>query len=67
MDLATFNNMSNAAGGNVQMTGTHEIKNLNNAKKGTIMFNDHKGGQFVTVGNANNEGKMSIAGLHQFN
>lgn len=64
LDLATFNNMSNAAGGAIQFTGTHAVKNLSNAKKGAITFNDHKDGQFVTVGNANNEGKMSISGLH---
>ena len=66
VDLATFGNFSNAAGAQAQLTGTHEIKNLNNAKEGTMSFMDHKEGQFTTVGNANNAGNLKISGLHQF-
>jgi len=66
LDLASFNNFSNQNGGQAQFTGTHSIKNLSNAVKGIVIFNDHKGGQFVTVGNTNNLGKMTMSGLHKF-
>lgn len=66
MDLAQFNNFNNGDGGVAQFTGTHAIKNLNNSAKGQVVFNDHKDGQFSTVGNTNNQGKMSVSGLHQF-
>jgi len=42
------------------------VKNLTNAKKGNVQFNDHKGGQFSTVGNTNNAGNMRVSGNHQF-
>jgi len=44
MDLAQVNNFNNLDNGVLNVTGTHGIKNLNNAKKGKVMFNDHKGG-----------------------
>lgn len=47
MDLATFNNMINKAGGNVSVTGTHTFGNIKNEKKGNMIFNDHKDGQFA--------------------
>jgi len=65
-DLAQFQNFSNQAGGNASFQGTHSIKNITNAKKGNVNFLDHKGGQFVTVANANNMGNMNVSGLHQF-
>lgn len=66
LDLAQFNNFANAEGGNAQFTGTHAIKNISNAKDGNVKFNDHKGGQFVTVGNASNAkgGNMTVQGMH---
>jgi len=66
MDLATFTNYVNKAGGTTNVTGTHAFKNLTNEKKGNVIFNDHKDGQFATVGNTNNAGNMSISGLHKF-
>jgi len=66
MDLASFNNFANQAGGNASFQGTHTIKNLTNAKDGNVKFLDHKGGQFVTVGNTQNAGNMHVSGLHQF-
>jgi len=66
VDLAQFNNFSNGDGGQASFTGTHAIKKMSNAPKGTVMFNDHKDGQFSTVGETNNQGKMSISGLHAF-
>lgn len=66
LDLAAFNNFANMDGGNAQFTGTHQIKQLSNAAKGVVVFNDHKDGQFSTVGNTSNVGQMSISGLHQF-
>lgn len=42
MDLATFNNFVNKAGGNTQSTGTHQFKNISNEKKGKFVLNDHK-------------------------
>ena len=67
LDLASFSNFANNAGGNAQFTGTHQIKNLTNAKKGVVMFNDDKLGRASTVGNTNNMGQMNIAGNHKFN
>ena len=66
MDLAEFNQFANMAGGQASFQGTHGIKNLSNAKDGKVMFLDHKGGQFSTVGNTNNAGDMSVSGLHKF-
>lgn len=54
------------AGGTASFTGTHQIHTLNNAEKGNVMFNDHKGGQFSTVANTNNAGNMQISGNHMF-
>jgi len=66
MELAGFNAFNNMDGGNAQFTGTHQIKELNNAAKGVVAFNDHKDGQFSTVGKTNNIGQMSISGNHAF-
>merc|ERR1711990_729450 len=66
MDLATFNNFSNAAGAQAQFTGQHAVNNFNNAEKGTVVFNDHKDGLFTAVKNANNAGNMKVSGLHTF-
>jgi len=66
LDLAMFNNFANQDGGVANITGTHAIKNLSNTAKGQVIFNDHKDGQFATVGNTTNAGKMSVSGLHAF-
>lgn len=66
VDLAAFNNFANQDGGYAQFQGTHQIKNMSNAVKGQVVFNDDPQGRFVTVGNTNNLGKMNISGLHQF-
>jgi hypothetical protein len=66
MDLATFQNFANQAGGNAGFQGTHNIANLSNAKDGNVRFLDHKNGQFSTVGNTNNAGNMQVSGLHKF-
>ena len=65
MDLAQFNNFVNKAGGNVQVTGTHAFKNISNEKKANFIFNDHKDGQFATIGNMNNAGNLSLSGNHK--
>jgi intracellular sulfur oxidation DsrE/DsrF family protein len=66
MDLASFNQFSNMAGGNASFQGTHDIAKLNNAKDGNVRFLDHKGGQFSTVGETMNAGNMQVSGLHKF-
>lgn len=63
-DLASFNNVQQNA--QMDITGTHMIKNLNTGKKSNTVFHDHKDGQFTTVGNTNNQGAMNISGLHSF-
>lgn len=63
-DLANFNNIQQNA--QMNFTGTHGVKNLNTGAKSTTNFNDHKQGQFVTVANTTNGGKMNISGLHKF-
>lgn len=50
----------------MDVTGTHMIKNMNTGKESTTNFHDHKDGQFATVGNTNNNGKMNISGNHMF-
>lgn len=66
VDLATFGNMVNKAGGNVAFTGDHAVKNIKNEAKGNVMFNDHKKGQKTTVENSTNAGNMKISGNHAF-
>jgi hypothetical protein len=66
MDLASFNQFANMAGGNASFQGTHDIAKLSNAKDGNVRFLDHKGGQFSTVGETMNAGNMQVSGLHKF-
>jgi len=63
-DLASFNNIQQ--NGQMDFTGTHMVKNINTGAKSTTNFHDHKGGQFTTVMNANNTGKMNVSGNHVF-
>lgn len=64
MDLATFNNFVNKSGGQVQVTGTHQFKNVKNDKKANIVFNDQKDGQVSAIENFNNAGNASFSGNH---
>merc|ERR1719321_1773840 len=66
MDLASFNNYANQAGGNTSIQGTHAFKNFSNAKDGNVKVLDHHQGQFSTFGNTNNAGNMHVSGNHQF-
>lgn len=65
VDLAAFNQIQQ--NGQMDFTGTHQIKNLNTGEKSVTNFKDHKDGQFSTVGNTVNGGQMNVSGLHQFN
>jgi len=51
MDLATFGNLVNSAGGQMQMAGSNEIKNLKNDAKATFQLKDHKDGLFTKIEN----------------
>lgn len=65
MDLVSFGNFTNKAGGKLSMTGEHQIKNLKNEKKGQVSLNDHKDGQKTKIGNFINEGNAAMSGKHE--
>lgn len=39
---------------------------MNNARGGNVIVLDHKGGQFSTFGNTNNQGNFQVSGNHKF-
>jgi hypothetical protein len=63
-DLASFNNYMNNKGGMTSIQGTHQFKNMTNAKGAKVIVLDHKTGQFSTFGNTNNMGQMQVSGNH---
>jgi len=58
LDLAQFQNVQQNA--QMGVTGTHGFGNLNTGVKSQTQFLDHADGQFSTVKNTNNLGKMMI-------
>jgi len=66
LDLATFNNLTNAKGGTMKMTGDHAVKKMTNEKDANLQFGDHKDGQKSVVKEMNNMGNMQVSGNHVF-